>query len=179
MCAGSFRLGWAHDVFKFACHMFMHFSCIHTFIYLYFDIDLCWCFFACFSLSLSLSLSLSRLVTLWHPNENPLCPRTLFVLGHLLLLTPLLLTYNSVMIKPIRTFQRTSHDKALIQNAKSFYRNFQILTFPLSSTVRFGSHCVASRSLVPPWLYRSFTPTGTNSILQYLSLSLAFKVHTL
>ena len=131
------------------------------------------------SLSLSLSLSLSRLVTLWHPNENPLRPRTLFVLGHLLLLTPLLLTYNSVMIKPVRTFQRTSHDKAFIRNAKSFYRNFPILTFPLSSTVRVGSHCMASRSLVPLWLYRSFTPTGTNSILQYLSLSLAFKVHTL
>ena len=131
-----------------------------------------------FSLSLSLSLSLSRLVTLWHPNKNPLRPRTLFVLGHLLLLTPLLLTYNSVMIKPVRTFQRTSHDKAFIRNTKSFYWNFPILTFPLSSTVRVGSHCMASRSLVPLWLYRSFTPTGTNSILQYLSLSLAFKVHT-
>ena len=154
-------------------------SYIHTFIYLYFDIDLCWCFFACFFLSLSLSLSLSRLVTLWHPNKNPLRPRTLFVLGHLLLLTPLLLTYNFVMIKPVRTFQRTCHDKAFIRSAKSFYWNFPILTFPLSSTVRVGSHCVASRSLVPPWLYRSFTPTNTNSILQYLSLSLAFKVHTL
>ena len=37
--------------------MFMHFSCIRTFIYLYFDIDLFWCFSACFFLSLFLSVS--------------------------------------------------------------------------------------------------------------------------
>ena len=158
--------------------LFMH-TYLHLSLFWYWSVLVLFCVFLSFSLSLSLSLSLSRLVTLWHPNENPLRPRTLFVLGHLLLLTPLLLTYNSVMIEPIRTFQRTSHDKAFIRNAKSFYRNFPILTFPLSSTVRFRSHCVASRSLVPLWLYRSFNPTGTNSILQYLSLSLAFKVHTL
>ena len=42
------------------------------------------------------------LVALWHLNENPLRPRTLFVSGHLLLLHPLILlhlTSNSVMIK--------------------------------------------------------------------------------
>ena len=79
MCAGRFGLGWAHDVFKFACHMFMHFSFICTFIYLYCDFDLCWCFPACFSLSLSLSFF--RLVALWHQNENPLRPKTLFCSG--------------------------------------------------------------------------------------------------
>ena len=98
MCIGRFGLGWAYDVFKFACHMFMHFSCIHTFIYLYFGIHLSWCFFAC----LSFSLSFFWLVFLGHPKENSLYPKTLFVLGHLLFLplTPLLLTYDSVMIKP-------------------------------------------------------------------------------
>ena len=131
--------------------MFMHFSFICTFIYLYCDFDLCWCFPACFSLSLSLSPSLS-LVALWHLNRNPLHPETLFVLGHLLLLLLLILlhlTFGSVMIKPIRTFQRTFHNTAFIRNAKSFYRTFPILTFPLSSTLGVGSHCVASRSLVP------------------------------
>ena len=30
LCADRFGLGWAHDAFSFACHMFMHFPCIHT-----------------------------------------------------------------------------------------------------------------------------------------------------
>ena len=71
----------------------------------------------------------------------------------------------------------STHDKAFIRNAKSFYRTFSILTFPLSSTVGVGSHCVASQSLVPPWSYKSFTPKCMDSILQYLILSLAFEVH--
>ena len=175
MCVGRFRLGWAHDVFKFACHMFMHFSCIRTFIYLYFDIDLCWCFSGCFFLS----LSFFRLVALWRINENPLHPITLFVIGRLLLLTPLLLTYSFMMIKHERTFRRTSNDEAFILNAKLYYRSFPILTFPLSSTVKVGSHCVASWSLVPLWSYRSFTLTCTDSILQYLILSFAFEVRVL
>ena len=155
-CAGRFGFGWAHDVFKFAYHMFMHFSCIRTFIYLYFDIDLCWCFFAC--------LSLSWLVALWHLNENPLHPRTLFVLGHLPLILPPPMS-NSMMRRPSRTSRRTFHDATFIQNAKSFYRIFPILNFPLSSTVEVRSHCVASRSLVPLWSYKSFTPTFTDSVL--------------
>ena len=106
-----------------------------------------------FSLSLSLSLSLSRLVALWHLNVSPLHPGTLFNLGHLLLLPLLILhplTFDFVMRRPVRTSQRTFHDAAFIWNAKSSYRTFSILTFPLSSTVRVGSHCVASRSPVPP-----------------------------
>ena len=141
-------------------HMYLHF-----FIFLYWTV---WCFSICPFLSLFLSL-----VGLW------LRPGTLFVPRHLLLLPPLILlhlTFDSMMIKPIRTFRRTSHDEAFIQNAKSFYRTFPILTFPLSSTVGVGSHFVASRSLIPPWSYRSFTPICTDLIIQYLILSLAFKV---
>ena len=96
-------------------------------------------------LFLSLSLSLSVLVALWHQNGNPLCLRTLFVPRYLLLLSLLILPppmSSFVMIKPIRTFRRTFHDATFIWNAKSFYRIFSILTFPLSSTVGVGSHCV-------------------------------------
>ena len=128
--------------------MFMHFSCIRTFIYLYSDIDLCWCFSTCFFLSLFLSL-----VALWQLNGNLLRPGTLFILGQLLLLPLLILhhlTLGSMMIKPIRTFWRTFHDVTFIQNAKSFYQIFPILTFPLSSTVGVGSYCMASWSLVLP-----------------------------
>ena len=35
LCADRFGLGWAHDAFYFACHMFMHFPCIHTFFSTY------------------------------------------------------------------------------------------------------------------------------------------------
>ena len=102
----------------------------------------------CLSLFHSLFLSL---VALWHLNENPLHPRTLFVPRHLLLIPPLfllLLTSNFVMIKPVRTLWRTSHDEAFIWI-------FPILTFPMSSIVGVGSHCVESRSLVPPWSYKN------------------------
>ena len=91
-------------------------------------------------LHVSLSLSFFQFVALWHLNENPLCLRTLFVLAYLLLLTPLLLMYGSMMIKPVKTFQRTSHNEAFIRNAKSFYWIFSILTFPLSFTVKVRSH---------------------------------------
>ena len=176
MCAGRFGLGWTHDVFKFAYHMFMHFSCIRTFIYLYFDIDLCWCFSVC--LFLSLSLSFFQLVALGHLNENPLRPKTFFVLGHLphILSPPM---FGSMMRRPSRTSYRTFYDAAFILNAKSFYQIFPILTFPLSSIVRVRSHCVASQSLVPPWSYRSFTPICMDLILQYLILSLMFEVRAL
>ena len=121
-------------------------------------------------LCVSFSFSFFRLVALWHLNKNTLRPKTLFILGHLLLhfLTPLLLTYDSVMIKPERTFQRTFHDEAFIRNAKSFYQIFLILTFLLSSIVEVGSHCVASWSLVPPWSYKSFTQHGR---IRYFSTS--------
>ena len=171
MCAVRFGLGWAHDVFNYACHMFMHFHAYvpsSLFWYWY-----CWCFSVYFFLSLFLSL-----VALWHLNESLLCPRTLFILGHPLHLTPLL-TFGSMMIKPIRTFWRTFLDEAFIQDAKSFYQNFLILTFPLSSIVEVGSHYVASQSLVPPWSYKSFTSKCTDSILQYLIFSLAFEVRVL
>ena len=166
-------LDWAKPMILLSLHItcsciFMHTN-LHLYWYWY-----CWCFSVCFFLSLFLLL-----VALWHLNENPLHPRILFILGHPLLLTSLLLTYSSVMIKPIRTFQRTFLDETFIRNAKSFYWIFPILTFPLSSTIRVGSHCVASRSPVPPWSYRSFTPTCMDSILLYLFLSLVFEVHAL
>ena len=182
MCAGRFGLGWAHDVFTFACHMFIHFSCIHTnFVSIIFILNYIGSFL-CVSLSLSLSFSLSWLVALWHLNRNLLRPGTLFVLGHLFLLPMLILLHpmpGFVMIKPVRTFRRTFHKAAFIRNAKLFYRTFSILTFRLSSSVGVRSNCVASRSLVLPWSYKSFTPTCTDSTIMYLSLSLAFKVHAL
>ena len=168
-------LDWAEPMM----FLIVHVTCSCIFMHTYLHLSLfwywyCWCFSVCFFLSLFLSL-----VALWHLNESPLRPWTLFILGHPLHLTPFLLTYDSVMIKPVRTFWRTFLNEAFIWDAKSFYQIFSILTFPLSSIVGVGSHCVASRSHVPPWSYRSFTSTCTDLILQYLIFSLAFEVRAL
>ena len=105
-------------------------------------------------------------------HANLLHPKTLFILGHsLLLLTRLLLMYGSMMKKPERTFRRTFLDEAFIWNAKSSYRISPILTFLMSSTVGVVAHCVTSWSLVLPWSYRSFTPICMDSILLYLIFS--------
>ena len=55
MCASRFGLGWAYDVFTFACHMFIHFSFIRTNFVSIILILNCIGSFLCVSLSLSLS----------------------------------------------------------------------------------------------------------------------------
>ena len=54
--------------------MLMHFSCILTFTYLYFDIDLCWCFSAHFFLPFFLLVNCSMALK-WKSTQpqNPLC----------------------------------------------------------------------------------------------------------
>ena len=57
LCAGRFRLGWAHDAFIFSCHMFMHFHAyVPSSFYICYIVS-CWCFSDCLSLSLSFSVS--------------------------------------------------------------------------------------------------------------------------
>ena len=174
MCAGRIGLNWAHDVFIVVCQMLMHFSCIRTLFFLSYWY---WSLLVLFCLSPP-SLSLSRLIALWHLNVSLLHPETFFISGHLLLiLHPL--TFGSMMRRLVRTSRRTFRDTTFIQNAKSSYQTFPILTFPLSSTVGVGSHFVASRSLLPLWSYKSFTLTWTDLIIMYLISSLAFEVRTL
>ena len=59
MCAGRIGLGWAHDVFTFACHMFMHFSCICTIFFILLILNVLVLFYLSLSLSLFLSVSCS------------------------------------------------------------------------------------------------------------------------
>ena len=175
LCAIRFGLDWTHDIFL-ACMSHVHaFSSIRTLISLYSYILMC---LVLFYVSLFLPLSFFRLVASWYLNKNPLHPSTLFILGHLFLLTLHLLMYSSVMIKPERNFRRTFVDEAFIWNAKSSYHIFLILTYLLSFTVGVGGHYVTSWSLVLPWSYKSFTPICTRSILLYLISSLAFEVRT-
>ena len=122
------------------------FSCIHTFLFLLFDIKIAWYFSNCLSLSLPLSVFL-MLVSSWHLNVSLLRPKTVFVLGLLLLLlhlTPLPLMSSSMMKRPNRTSWRTFRDTAFIRNAKSFCQTFYTLTYPLLSTVGVGNHFLLS-----------------------------------
>ena len=127
-----------------------------------------WCCLGLFWLSfLSLPLFLFTLVVSMAPKCNPLQPGTLFVPVLLCLLILYLLMFGSVMMMPLRHFQKTSLDEAFIQNAKSFCQTLLTPTFPLSFTIGDGSHCVTSRSLVLSCLSRSFTPTCMGLIIQY------------
>ena len=80
------------------------------------------------------------------------------------------------MMMPIRNSRRTFLDEVFIRNAKSFWRTSPTLTFPLSFIIGNGSHCVTSQWLVLSCLSRSFTPTCTGLIVQYLFSLLAFEV---
>ena len=149
-CCVLVGLDWAkpmmHLFLHVTCHMFMHShayvpSILYILIYLLF-----WYFSDC----LPLFLSFFHLVASWNLNENLFRPRILFVLGHLLPLTPLHLTFGSMMRRLVRTSRRTFPDEAFIRNAKSFYRTSPILIYPLLFTVEIGSHCMASWSLVLP-----------------------------
>ena len=102
--------------------------------------------------------------------RNPLCSETS---SHLILLYLIL---GSMMMMPSRHFRRTFLDEAFIWNAKSFCQTLSTPTFLLSFTVRDGSHCVTSQSLVLSCSFKSFIPTCTGLIVQYLSSLLAFEV---
>ena len=147
------------------------FSCIDTFKFLYF---LYCILLVLFWLSLSLSLPLFVFYV-----SCVMAPKRKFTLSRnpLLLLTPLHLMSGSVMRRPNQTFWRTFHNEAFTRNAKSFCQTFLTLTYPLSSTVGVGSHCVAPWSCALPWSYMSFTPICMNLITLYPSLSLAFGVY--
>ena len=152
------------------------FSCIRTFISLYFYILL---LLVLFWLSLSISLSLSLvLVCSMAPklkstlSQNPLHSGASSSSDP----TPFHVWFRDD--KAQKDFLQNFWDEAFIQNTTSFCQTFPTLTYPLSFTVGIGSHFVTSRSLLPPWSYRSFTPICTELILLYLISSLAFEVCT-
>ena len=175
LCADRFGLGWAHDAISFACHMFMHFPCIRT------SFQYIWYIWKCLGLSDCDSFSpslLFMLVVSMAPRCKSTPAGTLFIPVLLRRLILLYLISGFVMMMPLRYFRRTFLNEAFIRNAKSSYRIFPILTYPLSSTVRVRSHYVASRSRAFSWSYRNSTPICTDLIILYPSLSLAFKVYT-
>ena len=98
---------------------------------------------------MSLSLSLSFLFTLVMfitPKRKSISSQNPLRFGYRLPLI-LLLISGSVMRMPERTSRRTFLDEVFIWNAKSFWWTLPTLTFPMSFTVRVGSHCVTSWSI--------------------------------
>ena len=148
-CCVVVGLDWAEPMMYLCLHVTCSCNFMHTYlqvsIFLY---VLCyWCFFDSLFLPLFLFFAL---VASWHRNANLLRPRTLCVLGLLLLLLlilPLLL-FGSVMRRPVRTSRRNFLDEAFIRNTKLSCQISLTLTYPLSSTVGVASHYVASWSHV-------------------------------
>ena len=76
LCAGMIGLGWTHDAIYFACHMFMHFPCIHTpfqyTCYIWIILELFW--LSLFSLPLSLFTLVVSMAPKckFTPSRNPL-----------------------------------------------------------------------------------------------------------
>ena len=144
-------LDWAEPMMLFLLHS--TWSCIfHTYVP-FFSFFWYYCSLVLFCFSLSLSLSLFRIVCTWHPSVNPLCPGTLFVPRHLLLLTLLHFTFDFVMRRPSWTSRKTSLNVAFIWNAKLSYRTFSIPLYTMLFTVKVGSLCVRSLWVVPLWSY--------------------------
>ena len=123
---------------------------------------------------LFLSLPLSRTICAWHLSVNPLRPGTFFISGHHLLI--LLFLSGSMMIKPIKTFRRTSPNVAFIRNATLSYQTFLILFFQMSYTGEVENPFVGYPWVVHPWSYMSFTPICTDLITLYLISPLIFEV---
>ena len=144
-------LDWAELMMQFLLHITCSLFLMH--MYSLFNIlvifELLWDFSECFFL---LPLHSQVYVSVsWHQNVSLLHLGTLFVSGHLrlLILPPLL--FGFVMRMPGRLSRRTFLDEVFIQNTESFCLTSLTLTYALSFIVGVGSHCVTSRSLVPPY----------------------------
>ena len=143
-----FGLGFTNDALKFSCHMFMHFSFIHTshILFLWSEIVFLFCL-----LSLSLSLSLS--LFLFH------------------------LTSSSMMRRLRQTSLRTSRLGAFIQNARSFYQISLTLCYSMSFELVDRNLYVRNPCIVMSCLYRSSTPTYTTLIPLWLNSLCNSMVH--
>ena len=128
--------------------MFVHFPCIRTIFSIYLLYLNCFRTFLIVSLSPSLFVCIS--MCLWHLNASLLRPRTLFILGHPLLLILLCHIFSSMMRMPKRLSRRTFLNEAFILNAKSSWQTSPTLTYSMLFTIELGSHCVTTRSHVHP-----------------------------
>ena len=173
LCAVRFGLSWAHDSFfclhitwsSIFMHMYLHFS-----IFLYIDV------FGAFlrvSLSPSLFLSVSCIMAPKRKStqsQNPLRSGASSSSN----LAPSHVWFHDD--KAQKDFLENFCRRGIHSECQVILSDFLILTYPLSFTIGVGGHYVTFRSLVPPCLYKSFTPICMESILLYLISSLMFEV---
>ena len=128
--------------------MFMHSLCICTLFSIYLLYLNCFGTFLIVSF-FSLSLLFILIVFMAPKRKSALSWNPLHS-GSSFFFILLLLIFGFVMRMPERTSRRTFLDEVFIRNTESFWRISPTLAFPLSFTVRDGSHCVTSWSLVHP-----------------------------
>ena len=172
-------LDWVEPMMFLLLHITCSCIFMHTYltfsIFLYIDCD--WCF----SLSLSLSLSLYILLSIscsMAPKWKSTTSRDPFRFGASSPSNPTPLHVRFHDDKAWQDFWKNFSRRGIHSKHQVIFQTSPTLTYPLSFTIVVGSHCVMSRSLVHPCLYRSSTPTCMDLIIQYLSLSLAFEVRT-
>ena len=134
--------------FFLAHHMFMHISCIRTL-----SLSFCSRLWLCF-LSLSLSLSFSDRLCMAPKCKSTLI-QNLFRSGSSFSFDLPLLTFGSVMRRPIRTSRRTLLNMAFIRSAMWFYWTFSLLLLPMSFTLGDENLFVGYPWGVLPCSYRS------------------------
>ena len=160
LCADRFGLGWAHDAFCFACHMFMHFPCIRTFFSIYLILlMLLGTFLIVFSFSpffflftLVMSMAPKRKST---PARNPLRSDAS--------LSSDLSPYN-VWFRDDDAFKAFSKDfsrQGIHSECQVILSDFANTDLPSVIHIGNGSHCLTSRSHVLSCWSKSFTPTCT------------------
>ena len=179
MCADRFGLGWAHDTFKFAYHMLMHFHAyVPSFILYILIYWLCWYFSTSLSPSLSLSLSLALVYSMAPkrksaPSRNPLHFEA------------------SSFSDPTPSFVRFHDDKAQKDFSENFSRRGihseqQVILLDFSDTdlptviYSWGWESLCGISVTcPSVIIQEFYSNMHRFIIQYLFLSLEFEVRTL
>ena len=136
------------------------FELLRTFFIVFFSLPL-------FLFTLVVSMALKRKST---PTRNPLHSGASSSSDS----TPLSLWFHDDDAH--KAFSKNFSRQGVHSECQVILRTLPTLTFLLSFTVRTRSHCMTSRSLVLSCSFKSFTPTCTRLIVQYLSSLLAFEV---
>ena len=170
LCAVRFGLFWTHDVFKFSCHMHTY-LCLSLFWYLSMLVLFCVFLSLSFFLSVSCSIAPKQKST---PSQNPLRSGA-----------------SSSLFDSTPSHIRFRDDKAHKDFSKNFSRQGihserQVVLSNFSNTdlltVIYNQGWESLCGILvtcPSVIIQEFYSTWTDSILQYLNLSLTFEVRAL
>ena len=171
--ASRFGLGWAHDAITFACHMFMHFPCIHT------SFQYIWYIWKCLDFSDCLSFSLSLLFTLVvfmaHMRKSTLARNPLHSNASSSS-NPTLSHIQFCDDDAFKAFSENFSRRGIHSERKVILSDFVDTGLPSVIHNRGWESLCNARSPVLSCWSRSSTPTCTGLIGQYLFSSLAFEV---